>query len=267
MEKLDLLNLHKFAWASFQNTVTDYLVALKSLRFLVLDLSSYFDEDGLRAILNVCPPNVWIDCRVCTHYQDYDIDSLHVIGPRLQKFELEYESGTLPRDFLPVLGNIQELILSSWDEASDEMIESIFVEPLPCLQKLSFFSVKNPKVLCSIAGYVSNLRELTGSFSFSCSETDEKQIVLNGSPISELQRANEHLHYIIITYWHTKHIVDFIPRLRVCHSLEHVAIYYWPRSEDRTTSSEKTKEVTNACVALRTKSLSLSVDGMLYLPR
>ncbi len=268
LEKLDLLNLHKFAAATLQNIVTDYLASLKSLGYLLLDLyyegTRHLDIDFLRAILHACPPNVWIDCTMGFNFGDSNINNLRVVGPRLRKLVMDYESGTLPRDLLPALGNVQELLLVPY-QTSDEMIESIFVEPLPCLRKLSIL-VNNPTVLRSIARSVSSLREFVCSFSFRFNETSEDRIAANGSAITELLQANEHLRYIKMTYWHAEHIVDFVRRLRVCRNLEHVAIGYRIQSESRKAVSES-KEISNACVPLRTRSLSLSVNGMRYLPR
>ncbi len=86
------------------------------------------------------------------------------IGTHLQVLRLDHTFDTIASELLPALVNIEELSLFPVYGFSDEMMELIFVEPLPYLQKRTILQMKSSKRLSIVANSVTDLREFECCF-------------------------------------------------------------------------------------------------------
>ena len=284
LEKLGLFKIHHLDFSS-DGVVIDSLRALKRLRVLVLDIFvfdelPYFSKDNVRTILDVCPSDVHVHLHMSLN-QNLDCTGyFRLFGTRLRVLSLNTGFFTEEKDVVAALANIEELSLRPfngyyWEEFSTVM-EPILAAPMPNLRKLLISSVDNSNILPRLSRSVINLREFMCFFG---SRFDrEEQIHVKGSDFTELLRANKQLRRITIDYGENivlvkDKIVDFIPRLKDCKYLKDVVILY--RAEDERDEDGNIigmhdcgmlEEIRDACVSLRTKSLSLSVRGVSYLP-
>ncbi len=290
LEKLDLTDIDELMMDSAEEVI-DLLQALKALRVLNLTAHDYEYDGGLsidqlRRLVGACPPNVKIHGYVSVGPEMDVANFIRGVGTHLQVLKLDYSFGTVPSELLPGLQNLKELELTPVDGYSDEMIQSVFVEPLPGLQKLSLSNMKASKMLGIVACAVTKLRELFCSFGSELDEYEEaeaemdmevegRRAPVNAADFLELLRANAQLRYVAVEFgtageaW-MKEITDFIPPLKVCGCLKHVKIknemlHDISEYEDFSNSG-RLKEISDACVPLRNKSFSLSVNGVYYLP-
>ncbi len=95
-----------------------------------------------------------------------------------------------------------------------------------------------------------------------------------GTDFNKLLRANVYLYYVNVDFGRTaqlftNEITDFISLLKVCSCLNHVEITYGmsDNMSEEMPDSERVKEIRNACVPLRNKSFSISVNDVYYLPK
>lgn len=268
VEKLDLWNLQKYTCGS-GNLAIELLGGLKSLRILILNLVSFeeFTADNVLMLLEVCPSDVHVYLDTFAVDSSTFADYIHVIGTCLRRMSLEYEYWAFPRDVLPAFDNIEKLALYASYNVSN-LVESIFDQPMRNLRNLSIRYMDDLKIWTVITRSLTTLREFSCHFS---SEFDENQgyIPVKGPDFTELLQANKYLRSIALDFGQfrdpqplTKKVADFIPRFKVCHSLKFVALMYRKYSLDYT----RHEEISNACVALRTKSLTLFVNEIRYLP-
>ena len=245
----------------------------KSLEHGLCSLDSL---NELRMLIAACPSNVKIHGDVSVSHEVGVSNFILGIGTHLQ-----YSLGTMPREILPALVNIEELLLYPVEGYSDEMIESIFVDPLPRLQKLTIMQMKSSKRLCIVARSATNLSEFVCSFGTGFEDYQEgegvvevRRVPVCGTDFIELLRRNVRLRFVGVNYGITREpvtneITAFIPLLKVCGCLKHV--YITNKMVDNIRSaqmpnSERLKEISDACFPLRNKSFSLSVDDVYYLP-
>ncbi len=280
LQKLELTNIEDLILEAGKELV-DLLRALKTLRILVLVLHYYHDEvyqglstDLIRMLVEACPPNVRIHGAVTTSHESGALNFMRGVSTHLHVFRLEYSFDTMPTDIGPVFGNVEDLVLSPVEGYSDKVIELVFVEPLPHLRRLFIGSVRNSKILHMVARSVHNLRELECLFGLAL-EVEEEPVPVVGSDFADLLHTNVHLRYISVDFVVARELVtsvilDFIPLLKVCRFLEHVDINNGlngklPKHE-RLSKKGRLKEISDACIPLRTKSLSLSAIDVCYLP-
>ncbi len=276
LEKLELANVESLMLASSMEFF-DLLRAVKTLRVLFLflhccpgDLEDLLVIDELRMLVAAWPPNFRIHGFVTASFLTPLSNFVREVGAHLRSLKFHYSAVGMPSDIGPALRNVECLALHPIGGYSDEMIESVFAEPLPNLQRLSLYRVRNSKVLRNIARSVRNLRELRCSFGLKTDVGKESESVL-GSDFAELLRANVHLRYIAVDCeipkeQMTKVILDFILLLKGCRCLEHVDIANDECNSHEWIYNKRVKEISNACVPLRTKSFSLFVSGVWYLP-
>ncbi len=284
LEKLDLMNIEELVLED-RNEVIDLLKALKALRVLNI-VSNDFERnrglstDQLRMLLAACPPSVKIHGYISLSHGIGVSNFIRGIGAHLQVLNLEYSLDTMPSELLPALVNIEELSLLPVEGYSDEMIESVFVEPLLHLQKLRILHMKSSNRLRMVARSVTNLREFECSFRTGFEDHLEGEGMIEvwrvpvcGTDFIELLCANVHLRFVGVNFGITRQrvtneITEFIPLLKVCDSLEYVEISNTmiDNISEEMPNSERVKEISNACVPLRNKSFSLFVNGVYYLP-
>ncbi len=268
--------------------VIDLLQALMMLRILFLVSSDHevdrgLSIDQLRILLTACSPNVNIQGHISLGHEIGVSNFIRVIGTHLQVLKFEYSLDTMPSELLSALGNIEELALFPVEGYSDEMIQSVFFEPLPHLQKLTIFKVKTSKMLRIVARSVTNLLELYCSFRPEFEEyqgaegvvemeVDVRRVPVTSIDFIELLRTNTHVRYVVVGFRKTEkpvtnEITEFIPLLKDCDSLKHMDVTNGisDNLSEEMPNSERLREISNACVPLRNKSFSLSVNDVYYL--
>ncbi len=262
----------------------DLVRGLKTLRVLYVNFADFgeldfYTVDYVRMLLDACSSTVKVHSSVKGEPNSSFVDFVRVVGTRLHKLDVTGQFDSLPRDVLPGLRNIEELSFNLFvmDPPVEYMstMESVFAEPLPNLRKLTLLGVNTSKILSVIALAASNLREFECNF-LSMSGVDDEEVDVSGSDITEFLQANEHLRSIVLHYFGIESsvidgIIDFIPRLKVCRYLKVVNIGLMPRRfrdnyKIRLLSRRMRTEISNACVSLRTKPLSLIVNGTPFLP-
>lgn len=285
--KLQKLHFHNLQDLVSVN-LTGVIELLKALKYLqVFRIEDFYETSSRRLtpdcigrLMEVCSVDVSVECHFLnTHPAEFH-DCVRSIGPRLRVLMLSsIDFGDFPSDLLPELANIEELSLSDADENSRDyvkMIESIFVEPLSSLQILSISLAHDLDLLPIIARSVPNLRELT------CASHH-----LKVDDFAQLFHAAKHLR-VIFLYFEVKSreaalsgILHFISTLKICRNLKDVEVqasifneddYYDSEMEvnscdyDMTFINADSKEIRDACVPLRNRSLSLSVNDVHFLP-
>ena len=264
LDELALWNLDEIL-AFGRDTVLNLIGCLKSLQTLVFHM--YDDNNHLTAydmnmLLEVCSPNVHVHFIDIYGAIDNIQDYLRVIGSRLRLLRLNSAMSVIQKELLPAFCNIEELALgccsANHTEQAIDIIQSIFVQCLPNLRILCIRDVDHSNILPIIAKSVSNLREFQCSFLLS-------ESFAHVSHFNLLFRNNPHLSYISLDLpsCDTISSSSIIANFKGFHHLRHVEISTVGRNQ---VVLERSQEIRNACVSLRTVSLSLSVDGVRYLP-
>lgn len=246
--KLEMLHFHKLQYlvAVDQTGVVELLKALKCLKTFYISndsgMSITTEESTathISKLMEVCSLDVAVHCNLYAHPGEFP-DYIRAIGPRFRVLTLPDVDFEMTSDLLPAFANVEELMLWGADENCadyEKMIESIFVEPLTSLQKLSIDFTRDSNVLLIIARSVAYLRELTCSF-----------YRLKGDDFAQLFRANKHLRAIFLNLEVKSReaalsgILDFISTLQVCRNLIEVEIEVYIRNEDDDFDPEENSE-------------------------
>ncbi len=283
LEKVNLLD------CTFYNEglVIDLLRALKTLRVLVIDFfdfgePDYYPVNNVRMLVDACSPNIKIHSYCDCENNSSFVDFVRIVGTRLSRLNVICQSVALPRDVLPALRNVEELsfdlLKMNPQVGYMSMLESVFVDPLPNLRKLTLRCVNTSRIFSVIARSASNIREFECGFQ-SILGVDDGQVHVNGADVTEFLQANEHLRSIVLCYRGTEvsvidGIIGLIPRLKVRRHLRVAAFQFWPRYRSANIdgkllalySDAMSEKIRDACVSLRTKPLSLTVNLVSYLP-
>lgn len=244
----------------------------------------YCKAGTVHILLDVCPSDVHVRSHNYVQDDGNFIDIICVIGTRLRSLILEYyvnAESKVPRVMLPALVNVEELNLhlkpafSLVPSEISGLLESIFVEPLVNLRDLTITYVNNSKILAMdiLARSVSNLRKFHCAFETDIFIDIEERVPVKGLALTEFLQGNKHLRCLYLGFGQFQDfqlvidgIADFIPCLKVCNYLKDVTITYSEEDGSLAKHSERCKEISNACCSLRTRSLSLRVNGLRYLP-
>lgn len=275
VEKLYLWRLHEYLLI----VGTELLKALKFLRILVLRLIASHDllleeltltQVGM--LLEACPSDLHVHLYLVVEDNDTLVKYLGAFGTRLRELTLRYKTGAESRVpvILSELAAIEKLDVYPEALSSDVSIltESILKQSMPDLRELHIRYVKNSNILVSLSHEITSLRKFSCTFNVVLAE-EEERIPVEGKHFKNLFENNKRLHFLDLYYGvfndsesATEEIADLISCLKVCKNLKYVFILYNKGDE----GSEKCKDLSDACVPLRQKSMTLTVNSVLYLP-
>lgn len=276
VEKLNLWIENETKFVAIGDALIELLDALKSLQILDTNGRSKmyysFTADNIRSLLKVCPSDVHVYTTIFVDHCDAFADYIRAVGTSLRRIAVYCQVGTLPREVIHAFVNVEELSLNLGPNAFT-VVKSIFVDPMPNLRELSIRNlknVKNSKLFSVLARSVSNLREFSCHF-LGSSHDEEKRVPMKSSDFIKFLQANKHLSGFYLNYGSSydslavrEDITDFIPCLKVCKYLSDVVITYFDAEAVNTRVWYEV--IGNACVPLRTKSLTLTVNFVRYLP-